>query len=157
MQYHDSSLHYFFLFFVFVDAPPPGDEPSTSSMANHPPRTVSSSRLSPIVMESPAHLGPSHSITEDVEEVRHSRHNALNPAVIFRTIVFILIYTVHAMLFISVSSLMKHHYEIVVFSFVYLLMPLSFPQLLHLGPNACIDFLLLKILRDSLIGQYKCF
>lgn len=49
------------------DIPPAGEEPSTSSMANHPPRTVSSSRLSPVVMESPVHLGPSHSITEDVE------------------------------------------------------------------------------------------
>lgn len=121
MQYHDDSrLHLLLLFFFFVDAPPPGDEPSTSSMANHPPRTVSSSRLSPIVMESPVHLGPSHSITEDVESVRHARHNALNPAVIFSTIVFILIYTVYAMLFISVSSLMEHHYEIVVFSFQYI-------------------------------------
>uniref|UniRef100_A0A8C1ETS6 Centrosomal protein POC5 n=1 Tax=Cyprinus carpio carpio TaxID=630221 RepID=A0A8C1ETS6_CYPCA len=50
------------------DVPLAGDEPSISSMANHPPRTVSSSRLSPVVMESPVHLGPSHSITEDVEE-----------------------------------------------------------------------------------------
>uniref|UniRef100_A0A673GUP7 Centrosomal protein POC5 n=1 Tax=Sinocyclocheilus rhinocerous TaxID=307959 RepID=A0A673GUP7_9TELE len=49
------------------DVPLPGDEPSTSSMANHPPRTVSSSRLSPIIMESPVQLGPSHSVTEDVE------------------------------------------------------------------------------------------
>ncbi|KAI2664450.1 Centrosomal protein POC5 [Labeo rohita] len=49
------------------DGPLPGDEPSTSSMANHPPRTVSSSRLSPVVMESPIQLGPSHSVTEDVE------------------------------------------------------------------------------------------
>ncbi|KAF4112991.1 hypothetical protein G5714_005536 [Onychostoma macrolepis] len=49
------------------DAPLPGDEPSTSSIANHPPRTVSSSRLSPTVMESPVHLGPSHSIIEDIE------------------------------------------------------------------------------------------
>uniref|UniRef100_A0A673GUC1 Centrosomal protein POC5 n=1 Tax=Sinocyclocheilus rhinocerous TaxID=307959 RepID=A0A673GUC1_9TELE len=49
VQYHQSSLNLF-----FVDVPLPGDEPSTSSMANHPPRTVSSSRLSPIIMESPA-------------------------------------------------------------------------------------------------------
>lgn len=65
-------------------------------------------------MESPVHLGPSHSITEDVEEVRN---NALNPAVMFSTIVFILIYIVHAMLSISILSLMEHHYEIVVFLF----------------------------------------
>ncbi|XP_048045063.1 centrosomal protein POC5 [Megalobrama amblycephala] len=49
------------------DAPPSGDEPSSSSMANHPPRTVSSARLSPIVMESPIQPGPSHSNTEDGE------------------------------------------------------------------------------------------
>uniref|UniRef100_A0A671RTL6 Centrosomal protein POC5 n=1 Tax=Sinocyclocheilus anshuiensis TaxID=1608454 RepID=A0A671RTL6_9TELE len=49
------------------DVPLPGDEPSTSSMVNHPPRTVSSSRLSPIIMESPIQLGPSHSVTENVE------------------------------------------------------------------------------------------
>lgn len=58
--------------FVCVDAPPPGDEPSTSSMANHPPRTVSSARLSPTVMESPIQPGPSHSNTDDVEAVRHA-------------------------------------------------------------------------------------
>ncbi|XP_051543323.1 centrosomal protein POC5-like isoform X2 [Myxocyprinus asiaticus] len=50
------------------DAPYPGDEPSTSSLANHPPRTVSSARLSPIVMETPIQLAPSHSYTEDAEE-----------------------------------------------------------------------------------------
>ncbi|KAK2911762.1 hypothetical protein Q8A67_003895 [Cirrhinus molitorella] len=50
------------------DVPLPGDEPSSSSMANPPPRTVSSSRLSPVFMESPIQLGPSHSVTEDVEE-----------------------------------------------------------------------------------------
>ncbi|XDV20321.1 hypothetical protein PO909_025670 [Leuciscus waleckii] len=49
------------------DVPPPGDEPSSSSMANHPPRTVSSARLSPTVMESPIQPGPSHSNTDDVE------------------------------------------------------------------------------------------
>ncbi|XP_016106419.1 centrosomal protein POC5-like [Sinocyclocheilus grahami] len=49
------------------DVPLPGDEPSTSSMANHPPWTVSSSRLSSIIMESPIQLGPSHSVTENVE------------------------------------------------------------------------------------------
>ncbi|XP_067294357.1 centrosomal protein POC5 isoform X1 [Pseudorasbora parva] len=49
------------------DAPPSGDERSSSSMANRPPRTVSSARLSPIVMESPIQLGHSHSNTEDIE------------------------------------------------------------------------------------------
>ncbi|XP_073696301.1 centrosomal protein POC5 [Garra rufa] len=49
------------------DVPFQGDEPSSSSLANHLPRTVSS-RLSPVVMESPIQLGPSHSVTEDVEE-----------------------------------------------------------------------------------------
>lgn len=88
MQYHQSSLHLFF----FVDVSLPVDEPSTSSMANHPPRTVSSSRLSPIIMESPIQLGPSHNVTEDVEAVRHARKDSLNPTVMFSTIVFILIY-----------------------------------------------------------------
>ncbi|XP_051529546.1 centrosomal protein POC5-like isoform X1 [Myxocyprinus asiaticus] len=49
------------------DAPPPGDELSISSLANHPPRTVSSARLSPIVMETPMQLAPSLSNTEDAE------------------------------------------------------------------------------------------
>ncbi|XP_051529563.1 centrosomal protein POC5-like isoform X2 [Myxocyprinus asiaticus] len=50
-----------------ADAPPPGDELSISSLANHPPRTVSSARLSPIVMETPMQLAPSLSNTEDAE------------------------------------------------------------------------------------------
>lgn len=75
MQYHQSSLHLFF----FVDVSLPVDEPS--SMANHPPRTVSSIQL-----------GPSHNVTEDVEAVRHARKDSLNPTVMFSTIVFILIY-----------------------------------------------------------------
>ncbi|XP_051949956.1 centrosomal protein POC5 [Xyrauchen texanus] len=49
------------------DAPPPGDEPSISSLANHTQRTVSSARLSPIVMETPIQLASSISNTEDVE------------------------------------------------------------------------------------------
>uniref|UniRef100_A0A8C1ERP7 Centrosomal protein POC5 n=1 Tax=Cyprinus carpio carpio TaxID=630221 RepID=A0A8C1ERP7_CYPCA len=51
----------------------PVDEPSTSSMANHPPQTVSSSRFSPIIMESPIQLGPSHNVTEDVEAEHFSQ------------------------------------------------------------------------------------
>ncbi|XP_051981244.1 centrosomal protein POC5-like [Xyrauchen texanus] len=48
------------------DAPPQGDEPRTSSLANHPPR-VSSARLSPIVMDTSIQLSPLHSYTEDAQ------------------------------------------------------------------------------------------
>ncbi|XP_055056116.2 centrosomal protein POC5 [Misgurnus anguillicaudatus] len=52
------------------DAPPSSDEPGTSSMANQPPRTVSSAWHSPVVTEASIQLPPSHSSTEYAEPER---------------------------------------------------------------------------------------
>ncbi|XP_056601971.1 centrosomal protein POC5 isoform X1 [Triplophysa dalaica] len=62
------------------DAPSPADEPGTSSIANPPPRAVSSARHSPIFTETPLQQPPSHSSTDYVEEERFLSHTGTGTA-----------------------------------------------------------------------------
>ncbi|MCI4392685.1 hypothetical protein PGIGA_G00148790 [Pangasianodon gigas] len=63
------------------DAPPSGDEPSSSSMASRPLFTASSARLSPISMETPVQPVHSRPNTDDTEAGRFSSQTGCSTAV----------------------------------------------------------------------------
>ncbi|XP_058230799.1 centrosomal protein POC5 [Hemibagrus wyckioides] len=62
------------------DAPPSGDEPSSSSMASRPLFTASSARMSPISMETPVQPVHSHAKTDDTEANQHSSQPGFSTA-----------------------------------------------------------------------------
>ncbi|KAK3514582.1 hypothetical protein QTP70_021637 [Hemibagrus guttatus] len=63
------------------DAPPSGDEPSSSSMASRPLFTASSARLSPISMETPVQPFHSRTNTDDTEANQQSSQPGFSTAV----------------------------------------------------------------------------
>lgn len=60
-----------------LDAPPSGDEPSSSSIASRPLFTASSARLSPISMETPMQPVHSRTYTDNTEAVRYARYKGM--------------------------------------------------------------------------------